>query len=170
MLDTLSQARECRIIVSFDGVGRVCDFIRWPNTWEKFQRTLEVVRNNPHDNITINSSTIVTMLNITDLENIYREAQSAGFYKIHFDNDLKPEGHVLDYRNLSVELRRHIRNNMSPEIQQHGSPFSASIDTEHDGWSDSKEIKRTLAWFEKHRKQCLDTVFPPSVYEWYTNL
>ena len=170
VLDTLSQARAAKIIVSFDGVGSVCDFIRWPNTWEKFQRTLDVVRGNPHDNITINSSTIVTMLNIADIGNIYREAKSAGFYKIHFDNDLKPEGHALDYRNLSSELRRQIKHDMSMDILQHNTPFKTMIDTEHAGWSNSKEIKRTLAWFEKHRKQSLDTVFPPSVYNWYTNL
>lgn len=170
VLDTLSQAKHCRIIVSFDGVGPVCDFVRWPNTWEKFQKTLDVVRNNSHDNITINSSTIINMLNICDVANIYREAKAAGFYKIHFDDDLKPEGHVLDYRNLCPDVRKDIKNNLPMDILQHGTPFKYIIDSEHRGWSDSKEIKRTLAWFEKHRKQSLDTVFPPSVYNWYTNL
>ena len=72
------------------------------------------------------------------------------------DFDLKPEGNALDYRNIPVEIRARIRNSIDPQIlYKKSTPLRNLIDIEHDGWNHPEEVRRTLDWFEDHRKQDL---------------
>ena len=56
------------------------------------------------------------------------------------------------------------------ELENNQSSVREIIDIEHEGWSSKSEIKSTLAWFEKHRKQSLDTVFNEDMLQWYRAL
>jgi sulfatase maturation enzyme AslB (radical SAM superfamily) len=55
------------ITVSFDGVGKIFEYIRWPITWDKFLHNLEYYRSLGLD---VNLWTTISALNITDFKNI----------------------------------------------------------------------------------------------------
>ena len=170
VLETLSLAKYVKINVSVDGIGPVGEFIRWPQTANKIQQTLDNMGDNKHDNIRFNTSTIITMLNIGDIENIYNKCKHVADH-VSFDFDLKPEGNALDYRNIPVDARVKIRNSIDPQIlYKKSTPLRNLIDIEHEGWSHPEEVRRTLDWFEDHRKQDLKYVLHPEVYKWYGSL
>jgi sulfatase maturation enzyme AslB (radical SAM superfamily) len=63
-----SQGIKVTLTVSFDGIGLVHNYIRWPIKWEKFQKNLlEYQSYDLHD---LNLWTTVSTLNINDLKNI----------------------------------------------------------------------------------------------------
>lgn len=57
------------VTVSFDGVGRVHNYIRWPVPWEEYERNLQEYRNMP---VELNLWTTVSALNINNLPEIMR--------------------------------------------------------------------------------------------------
>jgi sulfatase maturation enzyme AslB (radical SAM superfamily) len=57
------------ITVSFDGIGRVHEYVRWPSNWEHFESTLRFYRE-LGDAIELNTWTTVHALNVGDLTNI----------------------------------------------------------------------------------------------------
>ena len=171
ILETLSLARRVTVIVSVDGIGSVGEFIRWPQTADKIRSTLDTIGLNKHKNIEFNTSTIITMLNIGDIANIHQACSSVA-KRVSFDFDLKPEGHPLDYRNIPPAIRTKIRNNIDPTLMHKNSniPLRNLIDIEHHGWSNYTEVRRTLDWFEDHRKKDLINVLHPEIYKWYEGL
>lgn len=170
ILDSLSLAKKATVNLSVDGIGAVGEFVRWPQTGDKIQRTLETIDQNRHRNVHFNTTTIVTMLNIGDIENIHRECSRVA-EQVSFDFDLKPEGHPLDYRNIPANIRTKIRNSMDPAILHKGSsPLRNLIDIEHEGWTNPLEVERTLSWFEKHRGKEIKNVLHPDVYQWYLSI
>ena len=171
VLDTLSLAKRTNIILSYDGVDSVSDFIRWPMKYSKMQRALITIANNTRPNISFSSSTMINLLNISNLAKIHTTlTNNGGFKNINYDTYIKPEGHALDYRNLPRSLRVKLRNSIPVELMHNDSMLRGIIDIEHEGWSSKSEIKSTLAWFEKHRKQSLDSVFNEDMLTWYRGL
>lgn len=171
VLDALSLAKKANISISVDGLGAVGEFIRWPQTAEKINQTLDNIANNPYKHITFNTTTIVNILNIGDIENINNKCKDVA-KSVSFDFDIKPEGHPLDYRNIPPEIRKKIRNSIDPSIMYKGGnvPLRNFIDIEHNGYSNPEEVRRTLDWFEDHRGQDLIHVLHPEVYKWYESL
>ena len=170
VLEKLSLAKGVTITVSVDGLGAVGEFVRWPQTADKIEQTLDNMASNTHKHIKFNTSTIVNILNIGDIENIYNRCKDVAD-KISFDFDLKPEGHPLDYRNIPAEIRTKIRNSIDPNIMfKKTLPVRNLIDIEAQGYSHHEEVRRTLDWFEDHRGQDLIHVLHPEVYKWYESL
>lgn len=170
IIEKLHLARKATINVSVDGIGEVGEFVRWPQTADKIQRTLDIIHENRYSNVHFNTTTIVTMLNIGDIENIHRECSRVA-EQVTFDFDLKPEGHPLDYRNIPNSIRSKLRNSIDPAILHKGSlPLRNLIDIEHEGWTNPLEVERTLSWFEKHRGKEIKNVLHPEVYKWYLSI
>jgi sulfatase maturation enzyme AslB (radical SAM superfamily) len=57
------------ITVSFDGIGRVHEYVRWPSNWEHYEATLRFYCS-LGDAIDLNTWTTVHALNVGDLKNI----------------------------------------------------------------------------------------------------
>lgn len=57
------------VTVSFDGVGTVHDYVRWPIAWHRFEQNLAVYRNMP--GIKLNHWTTVNALNVMNLDRIF---------------------------------------------------------------------------------------------------
>jgi len=57
------------ITVSFDGIGRVHEYVRWPSNWEHYEATLRFYQS-LGDSIDLNTWTTVHALNVGDLKNI----------------------------------------------------------------------------------------------------
>lgn len=170
LLKTVSLAKRVNFTVSVDGIDAVGEFIRWPQSARKIRDTLDTMGRNTHDNITFNTSTIVTMLNIGDIANIHQACSSVA-KRVNFDFDLKPEGSALDYRNIPKAIRVKIRNSIDPGLMYKDTiPLRNLIDIQHPGWARYDEVRRTLDWFEDHRGQDLKNVLHPEVYKWYESL
>ena len=56
------------VTVSFDGIGLVHDYVRWPIKWDKFYKNLMQYKSMP---VQLNLWTTVNALNISDLPNIF---------------------------------------------------------------------------------------------------
>ena len=63
----VNQGVDVTVTVSFDGVGPVHDFVRWPIKWEKFYKNLMIYKSMP---VNLNLWTTVSVLNVDDLPNI----------------------------------------------------------------------------------------------------
>ena len=64
------------VTVSFDGVGKVHDYVRWPIAWERFKAN--VLEYQAAGKFELNLWTTVSALNINDLENVFEFAQQHG--------------------------------------------------------------------------------------------
>jgi MoaA/NifB/PqqE/SkfB family radical SAM enzyme len=65
------------VTVSFDGVGSVHDYVRWPIKWKKFYKNLLEYKSYGLSNL--NLWTTVNVLNINDLENILNFVKQHNF-------------------------------------------------------------------------------------------
>jgi len=177
VLKTLSLAKSVSVNVSVDGFGAVGEMIRWPQTAGKIQQTLDNIANNKDKHIKFNTQTIVSIMNLGAIEDIWKRCSSVS-NQTTFDFDLKPEGHPLDYRNVPIDIRAKVRSSMDPSIMYKkasgtygtSTPLRNLIDIQHEGWTAPAEVKRTLAWFEKHRGQSLENVLHPEIYKWYLSI
>lgn len=64
------------VTVSFDGVGAVHDYVRWPIEWQQFERNLMIYRDM---NIKLNLWTTVCCLNVGNMPAILNYVQQHGF-------------------------------------------------------------------------------------------
>jgi sulfatase maturation enzyme AslB (radical SAM superfamily) len=69
LADIAAQGIHVTVTVSFDGVGDVHDYVRWPIAWKKFEQNLAQYRSMP--GIELNHWITVNALNVTDLDNIF---------------------------------------------------------------------------------------------------
>ena len=73
LVDVVARGIEVTVTVSFDGVGSVHEFVRWPLKWDEFYNNLMVYKSMP---IKLNLWTTVSALNVDDLPNIIEFARS----------------------------------------------------------------------------------------------
>ena len=66
---------EITVTVSFDGIGEVHDFVRWPIQWDTFYKNLMTYKNMP---VSLNLWTTVSVLNQHQLPEIIEFAKSHG--------------------------------------------------------------------------------------------
>ena len=68
---------EVTVTVSFDGVGRVHDYVRWPIKWDKFYKNLMIYKEYKiHD---LNLWSTINTLNINDFNNIINFVKTHNF-------------------------------------------------------------------------------------------
>jgi len=100
--EVVKKGIEVTVTVSFDGVGEVHEFVRWPLKWSKFYKNLMTYKNMP---VKLNLWTTVSALNIDDLPNI-----------ISFANEHNID-HSYAYLAYPVELA--VENKGTLESQQY---------------------------------------------------
>lgn len=71
LLDITKKGVEVTVTVSFDGIGKVHDYIRWPITYDKFLKNLMIYKSMP---ISLNLWTTVNALNIGIFNDIIKFA------------------------------------------------------------------------------------------------
>lgn len=69
---------EVTVTVSFDGIEKVHDYVRWPIKWNKFYKNLMNYRS--YGLFDLNLWTTVSALNINDLENIFNFVSQHAFH------------------------------------------------------------------------------------------
>jgi sulfatase maturation enzyme AslB (radical SAM superfamily) len=73
LLAVVDRGIKVTVTVSFDGIGKVHDYVRWPIDWERFKTNLLAYQDTGKFNL--NLWTTVSALNINNLENIFEFAQ-----------------------------------------------------------------------------------------------
>ena len=68
LADIVARGVAVTVTVSFDGIGLVHDYVRWPIKWDKFYKNLMQYKSMP---VQLNLWTTVNALNISDLPNIF---------------------------------------------------------------------------------------------------
>jgi sulfatase maturation enzyme AslB (radical SAM superfamily) len=70
--ELLSQSIRVIVTLSFDGVGNVHDYVRWPVLWENFDTNVKkyIALRERYANLRLNFWTTVSSLNVGDLKNI----------------------------------------------------------------------------------------------------
>jgi len=70
--ELLSQGIRVIVTLSFDGVGNVHDYVRWPVLWKNFDSNIKkyIVLREKYSNLRLNFWTTVSSLNVGDLKNI----------------------------------------------------------------------------------------------------
>jgi len=111
-----SRGIEVTLTVSFDGVGDVHDYVRWPIKWNKFQKNL--LEYKTYQIHKLNLWTTVSTLNINDLENIFN------FVKEH---ELDHSYALLEYPNpldisytnqLTVQAKEKFKSSIDPQLNR----------------------------------------------------
>lgn len=72
LADIAKQDIEVTVTVSFDGVGKVHELLRWPLLWQDFYNNIMAYQSMP---VKLNLWTTVSVLNVDDLPNIIEFAQ-----------------------------------------------------------------------------------------------
>lgn len=72
LVDVVAQGIEVTVTVSFDGVGDVHEFVRWPLKWNEFYNNIMAYKSMP---VKLNLWTTVSALNVDDLPNIIKFAK-----------------------------------------------------------------------------------------------
>ena len=120
MIDEIITLLKKRIMVivtiSFDGIGNVHDYVRWPIKWEKFTKTVEKYKKlqEQYKLLKLDFWTTVSCLNIGDLPNIIRYASTNN---INHDWAFLNQPDVLNvkYRNAFTNTAKE-KINIAPQI------------------------------------------------------
>ena len=120
MLPVLNKINACgvnvTVTVSFDGIGAVHDYVRWPIKWKKFQKNLlEYKTYQLHD---LNLWTTVNTLNVNDLENILDFVKN---YNLNHSYALLEQPTVLDisYTNrLTLQAKEKFKASLDPQLNR----------------------------------------------------
>lgn len=76
LVDISAKGIDVTVTVSFDGIGKIHDYIRWPIPYEKFIKNLMVYKDMP---VNLNLWTTVSALNIGNLNSIFEFVNNNGF-------------------------------------------------------------------------------------------
>jgi sulfatase maturation enzyme AslB (radical SAM superfamily) len=111
-----SRGIKVTVTVSFDGVGAVHDYIRWPIKWEKFYKNLlEYKSYQLHD---LNLWTTVNTHNINDLENIFKFAQEHDFNHSYALLEYPAPLNVAYTNQLTIQAREKFKSSTNPQLNR----------------------------------------------------
>jgi sulfatase maturation enzyme AslB (radical SAM superfamily) len=70
VVDCIDRGLNVHILLSFDGVGKVFEYNRWPLSWDKFDKSVQEYKSFG-SSVYISTSTTLNALNVNDLPNIF---------------------------------------------------------------------------------------------------
>ena len=131
------------ITVSFDGIGRVHEYVRWPSNWEHFESTLRFYRE-LGDAINLNTWTTVHALNIGDLKNIIDYTRQ---HNINHSWALLEQPDVL-----SVKYSNHFTRNVDiPEELKSMVAIDRDNTVELQYWTTNQDILRGIKLWDYYK-------------------
>lgn len=120
LVDVVNKGIEVEVTISFDGVGSVYEYVRWPITWAKFTRVLDEYKKFKQrfpNLVSLNLWSTINALNINDFDNIIQFAKdneiSHGFNLISYPFPL-----LLSSENqLTLRAKAKFSDTNDPTIQ-----------------------------------------------------
>jgi MoaA/NifB/PqqE/SkfB family radical SAM enzyme len=125
-----SQGINVTVTVSFDGVGPIHDYVRWPIKWQKFQKNL--LEYQSYNLYNLNLWTTVNALNINDLKNILQFAK-----KHNIDHSygllLQPKELNVTYSNrLTVHAKQMFEVDADEHLVQLSKLIAVDVDNQRE--------------------------------------
>jgi len=147
--ELLSQGIRVIVTLSFDGVGNVHDYVRWPVLWKKFDSNVKkyIALRETYSNLRLNFWTTVSSLNVGDLKNIIDYATQQQIDHA-YGFCIRPD--VLDIRHenkLTVAAKESlskIDNELLNSIANKCGSFKKNNDTELKKFISSQDALRNI--------------------------
>jgi len=147
--ELLSQGIRIIVTLSFDGVGNVHDYVRWPVLWKNFDSNVKkyIVLREKYSNLRLNFWTTVSSLNVGDLKNITNYAAQQ---KIDHAYGFCIRPDVLDIRHeniLTVSAKEQLSNTDNESlisIANKCGSFKKNNDTELKKFISSQDVLRNI--------------------------
>ena len=147
--ELLSQGIRVIVTLSFDGVGNVHDYVRWPVLWENFHSNVKkyITLRETYSNLRLNFWTTVSSLNVGDLKNIIDYATQQQIDHA-YGFCIRPD--VLDIRHenkLTVAAKESlfkIDNELLNSIANKCGSFKKNNDTELKKFISSQDALRNI--------------------------
>ena len=147
--ELLSQGIRVIVTLSFDGVGNVHDYVRWPVLWKNFDSNVKkyIALRETYSNLRLNFWTTVSSLNVGDLKNIIDYAKQQQIDHA-YGFCIRPE--VLDIRHenkLTVSAKESlfkIDNELLNSIANKCGSFKKNNDTELKKFISSQDALRNI--------------------------
>lgn len=159
ILDSLSKTKKTIIRASIDSIDKNYEFIRWPFTFEKIFNNMKFLSDNKTDNIKIELSCLVNIINFEYLPDIEEFLYPHQGFNLGFETLIKPAGQSMDWRYLSKEIVDDVcsklKNKRLVKLIQNESLF---INTD--------KTTKTLKFLLKQRNMSAEEVFKPATREY----
>jgi sulfatase maturation enzyme AslB (radical SAM superfamily) len=147
--ELLSQGIRVIVTLSFDGVGNVHDYVRWPVLWKNFDSNVKkyIALRETYSNLRLNFWTTVSSLNVGDLKNIIDYAKQQQIDHA-YGFCIRPD--VLDIRHenkLTVAAKESlskIGNELLNSIANKCGSFKKNNDTELKKFISSQDALRNI--------------------------
>lgn len=147
--ELLSQGIRVIVTLSFDGVGNVHDYVRWPVLWKNFDSNVKkyIALRETYSNLRLNFWTTVSSLNVGDLKNIIDYAKQQQIDHA-YGFCIRPD--VLDIRHenkLTVSAKESlfkIDNELLNSIANKCGSFKKNNDTELKKFISSQDALRNI--------------------------
>ena len=147
--ELLSQGIRVIVTLSFDGVGNVHDYVRWPVLWKNFDSNVKkyIALRETYPNLRLNFWTTVSSLNVGDLKNI---VDYAAQQKIDHAYGFCIRPDVLDIRHenkLTVSAKQSLSstdNELLNSIANKCGSFKKNNDTELKKFISSQDSLRNI--------------------------
>lgn len=147
--ELLSQGIRVIVTLSFDGVGNVHDYVRWPVLWKNFDSNVKkyIALRETYSNLRLNFWTTVSSLNVGDLKNIVNYATQQ---KIDHAYGFCIRPDVLDIRHenkLTVSAKESLSktdNELLNSIANKCGSFKKNNDTELKKFISSQDALRNI--------------------------
>lgn len=147
--ELLSQGIRVIVTLSFDGVGNVHDYVRWPVLWKNFDSNVKkyIALRETYSNLRLNFWTTVSSLNVGDLKNIIDYAKQQQIDHA-YGFCIRPE--VLDIRHenkLTVAAKESlskIDNELLNSIANKCGSFKKNNDIELKKFISSQDALRNI--------------------------
>jgi sulfatase maturation enzyme AslB (radical SAM superfamily) len=147
--ELLSKNIKVIVTLSFDGVGNVHDYVRWPVLWKNFDSNVKkyIALRETYPNLRLNFWTTVSSLNVGDLKNIVNYAKQQ---KIDHAYGFCIRPNVLDIRHenkLTVSAKESLSktdNELLNSIASKCGSFKKNNDTELKKFISSQDVLRNI--------------------------
>jgi sulfatase maturation enzyme AslB (radical SAM superfamily) len=147
--ELLSQGIRVIVTLSFDGVGNVHDYVRWPVLWKNFDSNVKkyIALRETYSNLRLNFWTTVSCLNVGDLKNIVNYATQQ---QIDHAYGFCIRPNVLDIRHenkLTVSAKESLSktdNELLNSIANKCGSFKKNNDTELKKFISSQDALRNI--------------------------
>jgi len=164
-IDLWKNFKTIHISVSCDGMEEVYDYIRWPNTWSKMQKSLDYYYEFTEKNDNIEFSIACTIQNA----NIYQIEKFHQFIKNNYNREVfyipvnSPEEFSLNTLPVST-LKDLSENNLPERVLTYVNDVLKTYDIEKTTEKFNNFVK-TLAWQDKYRNQNMYD-YLPQIRKW----
>lgn len=164
-IDIWKNFKSINISVSCDGMEEVYDYIRWPNTWSKMQKSLDYYYelSKKNDNIDIGIACTIQNTNIYQIEKFHefiKNRYNKNVFYIPVNSPVEFSLNTLPFSTLKDLSENNLPERVLTYVNEALKTYDAEKTTEK-----FNNFVKTLAWQDKYRNQNMYD-YLPQIREW----